>query len=123
VAEYRLYFLDKRGGIAAREEFCAPSDGDAVAIAGIVADACSEKYASFEIWSFARQVIGPLAAIPTVSFAEVSRGRQEQILQLEDAIHHSHWAVANSRRLLERTSELRALLELPGEARFAAQKA
>src|SRR5215469_6297769 len=80
---YRIYFLDRRGAIQAREEFDAPSDGDAVIIGSLVADVCSETYASYEIWSFKRRVVEPLASIPAISLAEISEDFQEQVLKLE----------------------------------------
>jgi len=116
---YRIYFLDRRGAIQAREEFDAPSDGDAVIIGSLVADVCSETYASYEIWSFNRRVVEPLASIPAISLAEISEDFQEQVLKLEDSMQRSRWAVAKSQRLIEKSNALRAAVSPRIERRLS----
>ena len=111
--DYRLYFMDAKGAIKAREEFTAPCDEDAAAVSAVIADACSEHYARYEVWSFARLVVkGPnVGTAPlTVSLEEMRRSRQELALHLEDSIQRSRWRIAQSQRLLEKTNELRELL-------------
>jgi len=110
LADYRLYFLDAKGAIQAREEFSAPSDADANFISNAVADACSGSHAGYEVWSFARRVVTGTETKPVPSWSDISRNRQERILELEDSIQRSRWRIAQSERLTEKATELRALL-------------
>ena len=111
MADYRLFLLDERHAITAREEFRAPNDAEALVIAGVVADACSDKHASFELWSLSRHVFGPAPAVQAPSLSELSERHQQHVLDLMEALQRSHWAVAKSQRLLEKKNELRALLD------------
>ena len=111
MVDYRLYLLDATKAIKAREEFLAPNDADALIIASVVADACADEHAGYELWSLARCVFGPSPAIAPPSLSELSQGHQQAILDLVDALQRSRWAVAKSRRLIEKKNELRALLD------------
>lgn len=108
--DYRLYLLDGNT-IQAREEFRAPNDGDALIIATVVADACSDEHTGFELWSLARRVFGPAPAVSPLALDEISQAHQRAVLDLEEALQRSRWAIAKSRRLLEKKRELRIALE------------
>ena len=113
-SEYRLCLLDEKGVTTAREEFIAPSDEAAAEICRVVADACSEHHLGYEIWSFAR-LVSRVPEVSSVSVAvpawtEIERGRQSNILDLEESIQQSRWAIAQSRRLVEKTNALRTIL-------------
>jgi hypothetical protein len=51
-----LYFLNAAQRIGARDEFEAENDETAIAIAGLLCDACSDLSSGFEIWQGARRV-------------------------------------------------------------------
>ena len=55
--------------IRAREDFKADSDTDAVLIARVLCDACSDSYDSFELWQAKRKVDTAQQRRP-MSFAE-----------------------------------------------------
>jgi hypothetical protein len=113
MAEYRIFFLDAKGGIEARQELQAEDDETAIALSTIVFQACSETYSGFELWSFDRQV---MAATPGVGklaeivLDQIARDMQQRVLDFEDAIQRSHWRVAHSKKLLEATQTLRDVL-------------
>ena len=112
MGEYRLYFLDPRGEIQAREEFAAPDDETALRICAFVYDACSDS--SFD-WSLSRGSLqlqksnahGPGRAVA----AELSQDMQHRVLELEETIQRSRWMIAKSTKLLERTAQLRDTLD------------
>jgi|SRR5215469_14785009 len=117
MAFYRVYFLDGKNGIAAREEFAAPGNQAANEICRVIADACSESCKGYEIWSAARLVsrVPDVSSVPVglPSWAEIERRRQHSILEIEERLHLSRGRVAASKRLIEKTSDLRAFLRAP----------
>jgi len=98
--DYRLYFLDDRGVIRGREDFRAEDDDEAVECAGLVLDACSDVCAGFELWSGVRKVADRNLATNRVAGLErLTSERQARVLALEETLQHSHWQIANSKRL------------------------
>jgi hypothetical protein len=55
VAHYRMFLLDGRGHILAREEFEASDDGDAIAKARAMFGERAH-YSGFEVWQLSRVV-------------------------------------------------------------------
>ena len=114
---YRLFFLDRNGAIQAREEFAAASDDDALILASVVWEACSETYSGYELWSFARRVVSApdgIGMIPPPRLDELDVERQERVLALEEMIQRSRWRVAKSEKLLQSVDALRARLNQKG---------
>ena len=116
--DYRVYLLDKKFSIRAAENFVARDDGEAVEIASALHDACSDIFASCEVWCGSSLVAKlPSALADGQDGAAVSRSvsseirlllpiRQENILDLEDRLQRSFACVRESRRLLHTYSEL-----------------
>src|SRR5690348_13100135 len=106
---YRIYFRDG-GGICGRDDVDAEDDGTALTIAEFLFEACSDSCNGFEVWHKTRQVWDRANSLPraTLSLTELSLKTQAQVLEREDAIQRSNWAIARSRRLLRRLSSLRA---------------
>ena len=103
--DYRLYFLDGRGSIEARQEFRAEDDAEAKILAALLFDACSDTCAGYEVWSDARLVVSTHAGFGTSGTSctpeNVSETLQRNLLDLEDALQRSHWRLAKSKRLQE----------------------
>jgi hypothetical protein len=55
VAQYRMFLLDRRGRILAREEYEAPDDAAAIANARAMFVERA-RYGGFEVWQLARMV-------------------------------------------------------------------
>jgi hypothetical protein len=113
MTEYRIFFLDRRGAIEARQELFAEDDDAAIALSTIVFQACSEVYGGFELWSFARQVMAVTSGrgkLAEIRLDEITSAMQQSVLNFEDSIHRSHLRVARSKKLLDATETLRDVL-------------
>jgi hypothetical protein len=78
----------------------AASDQNAIQIAHLLFDACSDDCNFFDLWSGARHVAIPRLFVPK-TFDELSEVLQERTLDAEERISHGEWLTARSRRLLE----------------------
>lgn len=117
MAEYRIFFLDSKGAIEARQEILAESDDIAIALSTIVFQACSETYSGFELWSFDRRVMAATAGVGKLAeivLEDITRDMQQRVLDFEDTIHRSHMRVARSKKLLDATEALRGILARKG---------
>ena len=108
---YRLYFVDDKGAILAREEFIAADDAAALMISDLVYRACSDACYSYELWQGERRVIAfdnprdDLIVAPTdLQTIEI----QQITLTLEEALQNSKWRIARSEKL---ASEMQLLKE------------
>ena len=104
---YRVYFRNA-GSIAGRQDFTANDDGEAGATADVLCRACSDRCDAVEVWDGIRCVVPPHA--PRSRLAELTERRQQAMIDLEDTIQRSAFAVAGSERLLKQGAELRARL-------------
>lgn len=107
---YRLYFVDERGAIQAREEFHAQDDDVALAASNLVFRACSDACYSYELWQGGRQVIayGASRANSPVGLTDEQTIMVQQIaLALEEAVQRSHWRIARSKKLIGETERLK----------------
>jgi len=113
MAEYRIFFLDRRGAIEARQELRAEDDERAIALSTIVFQACSETYSGFELWSFDRRVMAAtpgVGKVAEIALEESTREMQQRVLNFEETIQRSHLRVARSKKLLDATEALRGIL-------------
>src|SRR6185312_3163175 len=107
MATYRIYL---RGAttIIGREDFEADDDRDAMAVAWWLWDACSDLARGFEVWQGDRELLErrqpPSAALRAI---EITERRQASIVETEEAIQRSKWAVADSKRLLAQLAQAR----------------
>ena len=111
MATYRIYLRDHLLMICGRDDFDAEGDDTAIAIAGILADACSDRCGSFEVWQGTRLVSGVLALSPRprVALSELAGGvAQSVVIDREIAIKDSMFAIASSRRLLKKLEQFGA---------------
>jgi hypothetical protein len=103
---YRLHLLDESTSVVGLYDFPAESDDDALEVARLAFDACSDCATRFEVWHGARPVASA-GATSAVTLAQVVAARQIYAVELEERIRDSKWAVASSKRLLERLAALR----------------
>ena len=101
ISAYRLYLRTSQG-IAGRLDFEADDDWMALTIAEAICDACSDLCTEFEVWDGPRRV-EPQEALTTAMRAAT----EARTIETEEALLGSLWAVARSRRLLERYRALR----------------
>ena len=98
---FRLYFLDTKSRISARDEFEAEDDQRAIMIAGMLYDACSDRSTGFELWRGASRLLPPRneePAKPVCNLAELELELQTIVLEREE--------ILKSRRLQARIAEL-----------------
>lgn len=113
MTEFRIFFLDAKGAIEARQELYADSDETAIAISALVYEACSDTYSGFELWSFDRRVVAANPGVGKIAefvLDDITRDMQERVLEFEDTIQRSHWRVAHSKKLIDATNALRDIL-------------
>ena len=99
---YRVFFRDEDKAIVGRDEFHADDDASAIVIGHMLADACADRCAEFELWQGTRRVDGGLAKGGFPSADKIAG----IVIEREIAIRDSRWTIADSARLLERTSRL-----------------
>lgn len=105
---YRVFFRNAFG-IVGRQDFLAGDERAAVAIADILCEACSDKCDSFDVWNGVRCVARQRTPrFPRLSTDAITAEGQSVLIECEEAIRKSQWAVASSERLLIRLVELRA---------------
>jgi hypothetical protein len=100
---YRIYFRHQRGGVVGREDFDAEDDRVALGFAVALCEACSDVCDSFELWQGVR-LVGTTRGrdFPNADARLLSAKTQAAIVEREERLRDSKWAVARSRRLLER---------------------
>lgn len=103
---YRLYFMAEGRRVLGQYDFPAESDAAALDVAQPVFDACSDRARSFEVWHGARLMA---SGAGSMTLKEIIDKRQTQVVELEERIRDSKWAVGSSQRLLERLKELKPL--------------
>jgi hypothetical protein len=104
VAAYRVFFWAEDGTIVGRDDFDADDDAFATAIAHMLADACSDRCAAFELWQSTRRVDTRFPIVPRAE--DIAAAAQQTVLDRELAIRDSKWIIADSVRLLEQTKRL-----------------
>jgi hypothetical protein len=104
---YRIYFRAVTG-IVGRHDFAAADDDEALALAEILSEACSDECTSFELWHHTRLVVPERTAPlrPALGADEINAAMQASLIEREEAIQQSDWAIARSKRLLERLDHL-----------------
>lgn len=100
MASYRIYFVGERV-IRGRHDFEADGDQNAIQIAYALLDAGSDDCRSFDLWQATRRIFLPRLVEPT-TFDELSAASQQRVVETEEQIVHSEWAITRSRRLLEK---------------------
>ena len=117
--DYRAYLLDEAYHIRAAENFAAECEDEAIEIASILHDACSDVFPTSEVW----QGDTLIARLPRTSShdghsAGQSSGarlniarRERHALELAERLHRSFACVRESRRLVRAMDDLKARLQ------------
>jgi hypothetical protein len=104
MSEYRIYFLNSEGHIRAREEFAATDDRDALKIAVVLIDLCSDVYNHFMLWSGSREVwdstTKAFVSETPIRAADLPLPMQQRVADIAEAILDSHRAISRSKTLL-----------------------
>jgi hypothetical protein len=100
------YFMAEGRRVVGQCDFRAESDAAALDVAQPVFDACSDRARSFEVWHGARLMA---LGAGSMTLKAIIDKRQTQVIELEERIRDSKWAVASSQRLLQRLKELKPL--------------
>ena len=105
MADYRMYLL-AADRIRAREDFEADNDIDAIRIAQVLRDVCSDSCDSFELWQEERKV-DTAPGFQRGSLAELTQAHQQIVVETEETILKSEWTIAQSKRLIDRIERLK----------------
>ena len=105
MADYRMYFL-VADRIRARVDFEADNDIDAIRIAQVLDDGCSDNCDSFELWQEERKVDNAQES-QLLSLAELTQAHQQTAVETEETILKSDWTIAQSKRLIEPIERLK----------------
>jgi len=113
---YQILFTGKNTATQIRDEFSAESDTTAILVADWIFDACSETFASYELWSGARQFM-PLSQMGVSGLTLSMRSKANSAYAVQrivaDRVHvlmGTHRSIARSRRLLHEARKLKTLL-------------
>lgn len=108
---YCIYLYSVSGSMLGRHEFEAQNDRSAMAVAEHLWDACSDVSESFELWDGPRRVDSEFSRMPcpSVSAEQVMTASQGSLVEREETLRRSFWALARSERLLQRIRELKSL--------------
>lgn len=113
MAGYRLYFVDGKGSFQARRDFTADSDSEALTISGLLWQACSDCYPSYELWSLGRLVTqrqDGVATLPPPRLEDIPRPILQRVLDLQEALQRELWRPERSTRLAAATARLQGAL-------------
>lgn len=106
--EYRVYLLGQDLRIRAAETFTSASEIQALEIATILHDACSDAFAASEVWQGDRLIIRMGADdIPQIE-VPISAMQQGSFLELAERFQQSFACVRESRRLMSAVDNLKA---------------
>jgi hypothetical protein len=106
---YRLYFLDAKGAIQARQDFAASSDTEAKTIGVLLWQACADCYYGYELWQTTRRLARESddTAAPPPAIERIGKYMQKRVLDLQEMLITSQWHAAKSKGLLAATETLR----------------
>ena len=99
MSRYRMYFLTS--GIRSAEDFEADNDIDAIRMARVLCDACSDVCSSFELWQGTRLVRVRPPPYRGISLSDLREAQQRIVIEREKTIRESHAVLARSQRLVE----------------------
>ena len=108
MGEYRVYLRDGMGFIRARQDFVAASLAEAIEISSFLFDACSDQCRSYELWSGTVLIGQNLTSSPRVRLELLNEARQNRVIELEETLHQSRWAIAKSARLRQSLESVRS---------------
>ena len=100
--DYRVCFYDALGTQMGRLDIAAGNDAEALDVAAVLYDACSDVCSYYDMWKGEKAVRKAEYFLLAPTVAELSRHTQQIVLDREMAIRDSQWHIADSRRLIEK---------------------
>ena len=100
---YRIYFRQRNVGIVGCDDFEAENDRTALSIGESMCDACADVCDHFELWQGTRLVGGcSNGNRMKLDAPQLNAKTQAAAAECEERLLDSTWAIARSRRLLQR---------------------
>ena len=107
---YRIFFRDSDRRIVGRQDFDARDDAHAITTARVLWEACSDVAWGYELFDANRCVVLRTPAYRVaIALQEIADCRQDAVVDLEQQMRDSRWAIAKSRRLLVQLGHIRSL--------------
>jgi hypothetical protein len=104
---YRVFFRSA-SSIVGRFDLTADDNQAATALAETLCEACSDQCDAFEVWDGGHCIGVRHTPRPSLRAQEVLERTQASLVEFEEAIQRSQWAIAGSQKLLARLNEARA---------------
>jgi hypothetical protein len=111
MATYQLLLHDGATNPPARLNLKAIDDGEAIIIASVVAEACSDSCTSYEVWDSHRLVASAASSNEPSNVRELGERRQQIVIDRELMLRDSRSHIAQSRKLLKRMDEFILAME------------
>lgn len=102
---YAISFLDAEGRCVISQIVTAHSQDDALQIAAVLFDACSDVCTSYEVWSVYGRIRQGAPKAEPPALRDLREHAQAMVIDLEIALRDSHTAIAESKRLLAKLEE------------------
>lgn len=106
--QYAVCFIDGDRRIIAMQMVRAESEEDALRMAAVLYDACSDRCESYEVWCGNVPVRTGTADLVPPAFKSLCNYAQNIVIEREIALRESQSAIAASKRLLAKLEELGA---------------
>lgn len=103
---FRLYFRDT-GVIVGRDDFEANDEESARSIADALYDSCSDQCSGYELWAGMALLIDYAEPAPHPTSGALRDHHQSIVVEREEAIQQSGWALASSHRLLQQLGAMK----------------
>ncbi len=107
MARFRLFLRNSQRRIVGRSDFNAVDKDSGLRIAHIIADACSDACAAYDVLQDG-QLVASVATNAGQPETDLTEFELQVVVDLVIALHNSVWAVHDSKRLLETLKVLRA---------------
>lgn len=93
---------------AFKQNFAADNDIDAIRIAQVLYDACSDTCEGFEVWEGCRVLHTRPPPYPEVTCTHLAEHLQRIVIEKEEMMSASNYVLRRSRRLLENLAAMKS---------------
>jgi hypothetical protein len=105
---FRLFFRDA-GAIVGLDDFEASDEESARSIGNALYDSCSDRCTGYELWEGTALIVDHAEPAPRPKAGMLRDYHQSIVIEVEEAIQRSQWAVAGSKRLLQQLGAMKTL--------------
>jgi hypothetical protein len=102
-------FLRDAGVIVGLDDFQTSDEGAARSIADALYDSCSDRCSGYELWEGTALLADYAEPAPRPKLGALRDRHQCIVLEMEEAIQRSQWAIASSARLLQQLAAMKTL--------------